>query len=34
MHEYCDTCGEALDCALDDPWAESPYKKNRKKRDK
>jgi hypothetical protein len=34
MHEYCDTCNEALDCALDDPYAESPYKKNRKKRDK
>jgi hypothetical protein len=33
MHEYCDTCSEALDCALDDPYAESPYKKNRKKRD-
>lgn len=31
MHEYCDTCNEALDCLLDDPYAESPYKM--KKRD-
>lgn len=34
MHYYCDTCGEALDCELDDPYAETPYKKNKKKRDK
>jgi hypothetical protein len=33
MHYYCDTCGEALDCELDDPYAETPYKKNKKKRD-
>jgi hypothetical protein len=31
MHEYCDTCGEALDCALDDPNSESPYKKRKKR---
>lgn len=31
MHYYCDTCGEALDCELDDPYAETPYKKNKKK---
>lgn len=32
MHDYCDTCGEALGCELDDLYAESPYKRNRKKK--
>lgn len=32
MHDYCDTCGEALDCKFneEDTW-DSPYKRKKKK---
>lgn len=30
MHDYCDTCGEALGCEFETDW-DSPYKRKKKK---